>query len=221
MEIRPDGVVDVVETLDVDFAQHERHGIFRYITVRLPYEPDDKYERVYKISDVKVTATGGASAKNEISDTGPNKIFKIGDKDKTISGAHTYRISYRIRGALNGFDDHDELYWNVIGLDWQIPIDKARHHRHRSERRATGEVLHRPVRIVRRVPVGRVDLGARVAFHGRASCRPAPACRSSSRSPRASCRPRRSTRSSTRSGRSAAPSRRRRPPSADRLASSR
>ena len=41
--------------------------------------------------------------------------IKIGDPDRTISGEHTYDIRYRVKGALNGFEDHDELYWNAIG----------------------------------------------------------------------------------------------------------
>jgi hypothetical protein len=30
-----------------------------------------------------------------------------------------------MEGALNGFPDHDELYWNAIGSDWAVPIDRA------------------------------------------------------------------------------------------------
>ena len=30
-----------------------------------------------------------------------------------------------MRGALNGFADHDELVWNVIGTQWSVPIERA------------------------------------------------------------------------------------------------
>ncbi len=30
-----------------------------------------------------------------------------------------------MRGAINGFTDHDELYWNVTGNQWGVPIAKA------------------------------------------------------------------------------------------------
>ena len=43
----------------------------------------------------------------------------------TITGEHTYEITYRVRGAMNGFADHDELVWNVIGNDWSVPIEPA------------------------------------------------------------------------------------------------
>ncbi len=51
--------------------------------------------------------------------------LKIGDPDKTITGAHRYTITYRVEGALNGFEGHDELYWNAIGTEWPVPIEQA------------------------------------------------------------------------------------------------
>ena len=124
MDIQRDGSVKVRENLEVDFADEQRRGIFRTIQVRFAYEPDPKFERVYRISDVRTTATG-ASARNEISDEGRYKIFKIGDPEQTVTGAHSYTISYTIHGALNGFEDQDELYWNAIGLEWEIPIEQT------------------------------------------------------------------------------------------------
>jgi uncharacterized membrane protein YgcG len=32
------------------------------------------------------------------------------------------RITYGVRGALNAFADHDELFWNVNGGDWPVPM---------------------------------------------------------------------------------------------------
>ena len=120
--IQPDGSVDVTEVLHVDFVnESNRHGIFRTIQVRFDYNPEPKYERVYKISNVHVDAEG-ASGKNAISEVGRMKQFKIGDGDKTVTGPVTYTITYKLRGALNGFDDHDEFYWNAVGFDWLMPI---------------------------------------------------------------------------------------------------
>jgi len=34
-------------------------------------------------------------------------------------------IEYRVANALRFFDDHDELYWNVTGNEWEIPIHRA------------------------------------------------------------------------------------------------
>ena len=35
---------------------------------------------------------------------------------------HIYKINYIAIGALGSFSDHDELYWNVTGNYWTIPI---------------------------------------------------------------------------------------------------
>jgi uncharacterized membrane protein YgcG len=70
--------------------------------------------------------TGGASSAYAIQHEGATFRIRIGDPDRTVSGEHTYAIEYRVRGALNAFADHDELYWNAIGADWDVPIDTAR-----------------------------------------------------------------------------------------------
>jgi Predicted membrane protein (DUF2207) len=36
-----------------------------------------------------------------------------------------YTVVYRVEGTLNGFADHEELYWNAIGNDWEVPIQQA------------------------------------------------------------------------------------------------
>ena len=41
--------------------------------------------------------------------------LRIGDPDRTVTGRQVYDIDYTVDGALNAFDDHDELYWNAIG----------------------------------------------------------------------------------------------------------
>jgi uncharacterized membrane protein len=124
MDIQHSGQIDVVETLDVDYADEPHHGIYRIIEVRFNYDPNPKYERVYKVEHIHVTATD-ASAKTAITDQGRFKTLKIGSPKQTVTGTHRYVISYRLVGALNGFSDHDELYWNVVGFDWDIPIDST------------------------------------------------------------------------------------------------
>jgi uncharacterized protein (TIGR04222 family) len=124
IQIQDDGSLRITETIDYDFGASERHGIFRQIPTRLRY--DDTFDRVYPLSVESISATGGASAAFEIeqADGGMTNI-KIGDADATISGAHRYTIVYTVGTALNGFDDHDELYWNAIGPEWATTINEA------------------------------------------------------------------------------------------------
>ena len=41
------------------------------------------------------------------------------------SSTKTVIIRYRVLDALRFFEDHDELYWNVTGNQWEIPIESA------------------------------------------------------------------------------------------------
>ena len=50
----------------------------------------------------------------------------FGRKDKYLKkGKHTYVFSYRTNRQLGFFEQHDELYWNVTGNDWDFLIEKA------------------------------------------------------------------------------------------------
>ena len=118
------GDVLVQEMIEYDFGSSPRHGIFRDIPVR--YDYDETYERITPLDVVSVDASGGASADYVIEHSGGIDRIKIGDPDETVTGRHVYRITYRVAGALNAFQDHDELYWNAIGPDWTVPIEKAR-----------------------------------------------------------------------------------------------
>ena len=125
IEIEADDSIVITETIEYDFGgSADRHGIFRDVPTRLRY--DDRYDRVYPLHVDSVAATGGASADFVVS-TEPGGItrIKVGDPDVTITGVHTYRLLYTVQAAMNGFSDHDELYWNAIGGDWDVPIEHA------------------------------------------------------------------------------------------------
>ena len=47
IRIQPSGTIRVVEEIEYDFNGFERHGIYREIAVRLPY--DGRYERIYPL----------------------------------------------------------------------------------------------------------------------------------------------------------------------------
>ncbi len=51
---------------------------------------------------------------------------RIGNANTFLErGPHTYSISYRTTRQLGFFDDFDELYWNVTGTGWELPIDEV------------------------------------------------------------------------------------------------
>jgi uncharacterized membrane protein YgcG len=122
IQILSDGDLKITESIDYDFGTTRHHGIFRTIPTRFPY--DEVNDRIYPIHDV--AAQSDAPDDVDVSEEGSFTKIRIGDPDVEISGRHTYTLTYRVEGALNPFPDHDELYWNAIGDEWQAPIERAR-----------------------------------------------------------------------------------------------
>jgi hypothetical protein len=120
--VERDGSLLVTETIDYDFASaRDRHGILRDVPVRFHY--DGRYDRLTPLEVVSVDALPpGTPDDVAVLDQGPDKRIRIGHPDRTVSGRHTYTIVYRVRGALNTFPDHEELFWNVTGNGWAAPI---------------------------------------------------------------------------------------------------
>jgi uncharacterized protein (TIGR04222 family) len=125
IRIEPSGSIVVSETIDYDFGSTPKHGIYRDLPERVRY--DDTFDRVYPIHVLRVSATG-ASAEQSVDHQDGTLRLRIGDPDRTVTGEHTYTIVYRVDGAMDGFPDHDELYWNAIGADWSVPIQSATVH---------------------------------------------------------------------------------------------
>ncbi len=123
--IEPAGTLLVRETIDYDFASTPKHGILREIPVRTSDSGKDGYDRVYPIDVVSVRGSPGTPDEYTTDEQGDDLVVKVGDPDRTITGQHRYEITYRVRGALNGFADHDELVWNAVGTEWTVPIAAA------------------------------------------------------------------------------------------------
>lgn len=123
--IRADGTLLVQETITYTFPTGEaRHGIFRDLPVRYRY--DDEHDRLVPVRVRSVRSATGAPAQHQTSTESGTLRIRIGDPDRTVRGTHTYEILYEVRGALNAFAEHDELFWNVTGGDWTVPIADAR-----------------------------------------------------------------------------------------------
>ncbi len=135
--IDADGNTHFVETITVDWGALARHGIFRDLRTRVACDdavqgPEPVYEcpggsdRVYPLTGVSVTDGAGQSRPYSLSRVGVDTRLKIGDPDRTVTGVQVYQISYTVVAALNAFEGHDELYWNVTGSEWGVPIDSVR-----------------------------------------------------------------------------------------------
>lgn len=121
--VNRNGTVDVSETIIYDFGSLERHGIFR----TLPTVKTNNAGKKFRLEYVKFSVSDNLNKKYSYKKSEENDeiTLKIGDPNRTVSGVHVYKIFYSVAGALSYFSDHDELYWNITGNSWTVPINSA------------------------------------------------------------------------------------------------
>ena len=122
-ELGTDGVARVTLDFDFDFGNDPGHGPF----LTLPTRQDaGEKDRLYRISGISASSSTGAPALVNREDDGAALVLRIGDPDiDDVSGVQTYRVEYTVDGWVNPASPQhsgDELYWNVIGSGWEIPI---------------------------------------------------------------------------------------------------
>ncbi|HID09094.1 TPA: DUF2207 domain-containing protein, partial [Candidatus Micrarchaeota archaeon] len=120
--VSSEGYIEVVESITV-FFDFPRHGIIREIpySYRLP-----NGERFRLRLAVEEVLQDGRKAIASVKRSGGKVIIRIGDPDSYVNGTVRYTIRYRVQRALRAYGDEVELYWNAIGTEWTMPIDKAR-----------------------------------------------------------------------------------------------
>ena len=119
-----DGSFIVEEVIVYDFEGVERHGIFRNIRDSHAQESSSWFkDREIKLELLSVTMDGQSVA--NVIEPYDGLSVRIGDADKTITGTHEYRISYAVNGAISIYEDGSEMYWNVTGDEWEVPILSA------------------------------------------------------------------------------------------------
>jgi uncharacterized membrane protein YgcG len=119
--IQPDASLDVNESIDVNFIG-AWHGLYRTIPVEYVTPQGFNYSLFVKL--VGVTDAAGQPLKVESSRQGHYLKWKIYVDDATDVD-RTIHLHYLVRNGLKFFEDHDELYWNVTGDEWDVPVNDA------------------------------------------------------------------------------------------------
>ncbi len=123
------GDVAVTETISPRF-QGSWNGIYRLIPVEYR-TPGLGFEYDLRLSVEEVTDGAGNQLRHEVSRERHYKKIKVwipGARDAT----RTVRITYRAKRAIRFQEGdevtpaYDELYWNVTGDEWPVPIEAAR-----------------------------------------------------------------------------------------------
>ena len=121
LSVDPAGTLDVRETIALRFVG-SWNGIYRWIPVVESKEGWGK--KFLHLTVQEIRDDRGTMLKYETSRESDYKKFKIYIPG-AINTTRTVVIAYRVSNAVRYFDDHDELYWNVTGNEWSVPIRRA------------------------------------------------------------------------------------------------
>lgn len=120
IEVSEDNVLHITETITAYFNT-SKHGIVRVIPLNGTlnrYDNDTSNYRA-KVSNISVNEN---FTKNTTYGNNTELELTIGDPNRTITGEKKYVISYDYKYSSN-IKDYDELYYNIIGPDWDTTID--------------------------------------------------------------------------------------------------
>jgi uncharacterized membrane protein YgcG len=122
VEVATDGVINVTETIQPRFTG-TWNGLYR--TIPVEYRTPQGFNYQLRLDVESVTDESGAPLRFESGRERHYRKLKI-----WIPGAQdtvkTVVVRYRVRNGLKFFEEHDELYWNVTGDEWEVPIERAR-----------------------------------------------------------------------------------------------
>jgi hypothetical protein len=122
LTVEPSTALTVEERIEVEFNE-PRHGIYRTIPVR--YTDPRGFAYSLGVRLIEVTDEAGRRYDTQVSDEGRYTKIRIGDAQRTVEGRVVYVLRYRVRDALGHFAEHDEIYWNATGNEWNTTIDHA------------------------------------------------------------------------------------------------
>jgi len=121
IRVNRDASIDVTETITARFVG-SYNGLYR--TVPVTYRTPQGLNWTLGVALRSAQDDAGHNLKTETSRMGAYVKFKVwipgaADADRTIV------LRYHATNGLRFFDEHDELYWNVTGDEWEVPIRAA------------------------------------------------------------------------------------------------
>jgi uncharacterized membrane protein len=119
--VQSDAALDITETIEANFIG-EWHGLYR--TIPIEYMTPQGFNYTLFVKFLGATDAAGQPLKVEASRDRHYLKWKIYVDDAT-DAVRTIALHYRVSNGLKFFEDHDELYWNVTGDEWEVPIETA------------------------------------------------------------------------------------------------
>lgn len=121
IEVQPNGEMIVAEIIKARFSGSWL-GIYR--TIPIDYRTPSGFDYKLLIDILSVTDPMGHTLRHQIRRQGHFRRIQIWVPG-AVNTSKTVVIRYRVYNGLRFFEDHDELYWNVTGNEWVVPIEAA------------------------------------------------------------------------------------------------
>ena len=115
--VNENNTFDVTETIDTYFNV-PKHGIFRTIPLKNTIKRLDGTTSTNRTQIKNVSV----NAENSTSKEEGNYQIKIGSASETLTGEKEYIIKYTYNLGKDLVKDYDELYYNIIGNEWDTVI---------------------------------------------------------------------------------------------------
>jgi uncharacterized membrane protein YgcG len=122
--VNPDSTLVVDETISVlGRGAQIRHGICR----NFPTHYQDRFGNAYIIHFAVAFVERDGQPEDYHLEKMSNglRVYMGRSRELVSSGEHSYDLTYTVNREVGFFSDHDELYWNVTGNGWKVPIDEA------------------------------------------------------------------------------------------------
>lgn len=118
IEVGEDNTFHITETLTYNFVQ-AHHGMTRVIPLwHTRNREDDSESKIYaKVSNVKCSDPIASTERDS-----KNYTIQVGSADAYVHGEKTYTLSYDYAMGKDPLRKADELYFNIVGTEWECPI---------------------------------------------------------------------------------------------------
>ena len=120
MIVNEDNTFDITENITAYFNM-AKHGIYRKIPLKNSITRTDgtKSNNRAQIIDINVSEDYTTTNENGY------KVIKIGNTNQTFTGKHSYTIKYKYNIGKDPLKNADELYFNLIGEQWDTSISNV------------------------------------------------------------------------------------------------
>lgn len=115
--VNENNTLDITEDITAYFNT-SKHGIFRTIPLKNEVERLDGTTSSNRAQVTNLWVNDRYTKKIENN----NLKIQIGDANKLLTGSHDYKLKYTYNIGKDPLKDKDELYFNVIGSEWDTEI---------------------------------------------------------------------------------------------------